>query len=62
MIEHYYDSRRRHTKTYCDSCGALLDDTGPGKKKLGWDKKISNTCPYCKGEIHIDIPQNPPKP
>ena len=57
MIEHYYEKgkiRRRQYRIYCDTCHALISDSGPGKDKLPWG--TDNVCPKCKGEIHKDEP------
>jgi cytochrome c5 len=63
MIQQYYDkSGRRQYQTWCDTCHAQVDDTGPGKDKLPWDNRKTEICPKCKGMIHNpDAPKwNPP--
>jgi hypothetical protein len=52
MIEHYHEKGgRRQRRTWCDSCHALVDDTGPGKDKLPWENRKSDICPVCGGKI-----------
>jgi len=57
MTENYFETygqnqKRRQSRTYCDSCHALVDDTGPCKEHLPRENQISNKCPVCGGKIH----------
>jgi hypothetical protein len=54
MIETCNDGHRRQWKTYCDSCGRLLGDTGPGKIHVPLEYQVKNECPYCHKEIFIN--------
>ena len=53
MLEQYYEKgeiRRRQWRIRCDTCRALIGDTGPGKNHVPWG--TDNVCPICKGKIH----------
>ena len=57
MIENYDEKygrnqKRRQWKIRCDSCNAVIGDTGPGKDHLPRENEISNICPICGGKIH----------
>jgi len=61
MTEQYFEKGgRRQWRTYCDTCHALLGDTGPMKDHLPWG--IGNECPHCHGKIFDDKakPWSPP--
>jgi rRNA maturation endonuclease Nob1 len=63
MTEQYYEKGgRRQWRTYCDSCKALVDDSGPGMDKLPWANRQSGICPYCGGQIYKDRSSSPGKP
>jgi hypothetical protein len=55
MIDNYYEKNgRRQYRVYCDTCHALVGDTGPGKKHLPRSNQIDNICPICRGKIFVD--------
>jgi hypothetical protein len=66
MTEIYYEKYGRNQKRpqhriFCDSCHALIGDSGPGKDSVPWG--TDNICPICNGKIHDpNAPKWSPKP
>lgn len=54
MLEIYFKDNRKHYRTYCDSCNALLDDTSPLSIHISRDVLSKNICPYCNNKIFKD--------